>query len=204
MSNVAEFTYEMQVNALAKKNRISYHKAKTFIKEYRLFLKDNLYNGNKIIVEGLVEMYPSIRQSVKEVFDVVYDYDLQVKDLCEKLKMEPFEVHHLLRSYLSILIMKLEMGYSIKISGVFLLKPEDFGNGNLGYVTRLSPSLEKPDSITLKVERLYGTIDELQIEHNRIIYRLNINDKLKKPKRIRALDDEIEKRIVRLDNSFLG
>lgn len=201
---VAEFTYEMQVLTLSRKNRISFHKAKTFIKEYRYLLKENLYKGNKIIVEGIAELYPSIRQNVKEVFDVEYNYELQVEDLSNNLKMEKFEVHHLLRNYLSLLIKKLEMGYSIKISGVFLLKPEDFGEGELGYLTRLSPSLEKPEQIILKVERLYGNIDELEIPQDRIIYRLNVSEKLNKPKRLRRVDEEIQSRIVHLDDSFLG
>lgn len=201
---VAEFNYKLQVEHLSKKNKISLHRARVFIKEYRRLLKHNLYVGNKIDVLGIACVYPSIRQSVNEVFDIVYNYEKQVEDLKENLSMETFEVHHLLKSYLSILINKLSMGYSIKISGVFLLKPEQFENNQLGYITRLSPSLEKPDMIKLKVKRIYGNIDELDVEQDKLIYRLEISDKLLAPKNLRLVDDEIHQNITFLDESFLG
>lgn len=201
---VAEFNYKLQVEHLSKKNKISIHRARVFIKEYRRLLKDNLMDGNKVEVLGIASVYPSVRQSVNEVFDTIYDYEKQVEDLKMNLKMDAFEVHHLLKSYLSILINKLIMGYSIKISGVFLLKPEKFEDNNFGYVTRLSPSLEKPEKLTLKIKKIYGNIEEMEVEKDKLIYRLEISDKLAPPQNLRLVDEEIKKNIVFLDESFLG
>lgn len=201
---VAEFNYKLQVEHLSKKNKISLHRARVFIKEYRRLLKDNLYEGNKVDIIGIASVYPSIRQSVNEYFENVYGYESQVEDLSKNLEMSTFEVHHLLKSYIGMLISRLSMGYSIKISGVFLLKPERFENNQLGYVTRLSPSLEKPEIITLRVKRIYGNIDELKIVKDKIIYRLEISEDLEAPKNLRLIDDEIKRNITFLDDSFLG
>lgn len=188
---VTEFTYKLQVSHLSKKNKVSLNKARNFIKGYRRLLKERLYEGNKIVIVGIAEIYPSVRASVNLVFEKEYGYSEQVVDLAKELGTTPMEVHHLLKSYLRMLVMKLRSGYAIKISGVLLVKPDQFDEETLGYVTRLSPTLDKPESMTLRVKHLYGTIEDMEIPLEKLIYRLELNEGLGAPEQLAILDNLI-------------
>lgn len=200
---IEEFTYQLQVTHLSKKNKISLNKSRKFIKEYRRLVKSKLKEGHKVEILGLAEIWPSIRESVNEIFDYVYGYEDQVNDLSEELKMDKFEVHHLLKSYLRMLITKLKMGYSVKISGVLLIKPDLFDDDTFGFLTRLSPTLEKPDQFVLKVKRLYGHIDELELNGEKMIFRLELSESLGIPSRLRLVG-ESRHQVQFVDDSLLG
>jgi nucleoid DNA-binding protein len=200
---IEEFTYQLQVTHLSRKNKISVNKSRNFIKEYRRLLKKRLKEGEKIEILGIAEIWPSVRESVNEMFDTVYDYERQVKDVAESLEMDTFEVHHLLKSYIRMLVTKLKMGYSVKISGVLLVKPDLFDDDTYGYLTRLSPTLEKPEELVLKVRRLYGHIDELNLTDSNMIFRLELSESLGVPSRLRLVG-EYRSQVQFVDDSLLG
>lgn len=200
---VAEFTYQMQVEYLSRTNKVSVSRARKFIKEYRRLLKTRLTEGKKIDVVGIASIAPSVRESLNIVYDDVYGYSSQVRDLSDCMKMEPFDVHHLLKSYIRMLILHLKMGYSIKIKGVLLVKPEQFDGDMLGYVTRLSPTLEKPFETTLKVMPLYGKANDHVVTGDKLIFSLDLCEKLGAPERLRLVDMGVS-RLNYIDDSVLG
>lgn len=188
---VMEFPYKMQVDHLSRKNKVSLNKARNFIKGYRRLLKDRLFEGRKVHILGIAEIAPSVRANVNFEYGEIYGYSEQVKDLSVDLKMGVMEVHHLLKSYLQMLVTKLRSGYSIKISGVLLVKPDQFDEDTLGYVTRLSPTLEKPDVLVMKVKHIYGNVVDMEVPFDKMIYRLDLCDSLGAPKSLALLDNLI-------------
>lgn len=202
---VEEFTYQLQVDQLSRKNNTSESKSREFIKNYRRLLKERLREGYKIDMVGIACIWPSVRESVNEVFeeDEIYSYNSQIKDLCVELNLRDFEAHAMLRSYLSMISMRLKMGYSIKISGVLLIRPDLLDDDTLGYVTRLSPTLEKPESINLKVKRIYGNIEVLEVPIGKIIFRQGLSEDLGFPKKLRFIQDTGDK-FQRIDDDILG
>lgn len=200
---VKEFTYEMQVEQLSKKTKIPVGKARKFIKEYRRLLKKRLKEGKKVDIVGIASIWLTVRSSVEEVFEEIYGYEEQVKDLANELEIEVVEAHHLLKTYLRMLFTKLRMGYLVKIPGVFWIRPDQFDEETLGYVTRISPTLDKPDKYVLKIRHLYGDIEELELDKDKMIFRLEVKDSLGVPSRIQWVGEEGFE-IQYVDDSVLG
>lgn len=199
---VEEFTYKLQVRDLSNRNKISENKSRNFIKEYRRLLKGKLQGGNKVSIVGIAEVWPSVRESVNEVFRKEYGFDEQVRDLKEVLGMGKFEVSNLLTSYIRILILKLQMGYGMKVPGVFSIKPDIFGD-LLGYSTRLSPTLEKPDEMVLEVRDVYGNVEEKSLVREDIIFRLGLDEDLGLPNKIRY-ESNVNKEVRYISDDILG
>lgn len=202
-TNVAEFTYKLQLEQFSARENLSSHKARSFVKAYRQLIKTKLLEGNKIEILGLAYVYPSTRQSIKQVFDKIYDYPQQLKDLSILVDMDIQQTHRLLKSYLGMLVNKVDMGYKIQISGIFLIKPENI-DGVITLTTRLSPSLEKPESLPLKVTHLLGKEDVVDVPKDKLIYRMELDKSLLPPRRIRLEESAIKESITFLDDSFLG
>lgn len=198
-----EFTYQMQVEHLSRKNKISVSKSRTFIKEYRRLLKMRLAEGMRVEIAGIASISPDVRESLNIVYERTYTYSDQVKDLVEFLEIDAFSAHHLLKTYIRMLIKQLKLGYSIKIKGVMLVKPSVFAEGMLGYVTRLSPTLEKPEKSVFKVKHMYGKIEEIEIDRDRMIFSLDLYESLGSPERVREVERG-EMKLNYVDDSILG
>lgn len=202
MTLATEFTYKLQVEELSSRANVSSHKARTAIKAYRNVIKQHLFSGHKVIVPGLVSLYPSVRATVREVFEVISEYNDQLESASKEVHYSIEELDNLLKTYLSILRTKLEMGYEIRIAGVFLITPEEIRDGVYGYSTRLSPALEKPDTLQLKLQKVDGTIEEHTIEKEKLIYRLSLDETLRPPERLHNSIDKIKENIHFLDEDM--